>query len=138
MRFLEIHPECQIRERHFIKLKPYYIRALKDRNVCCYWYHVELDMLWESLNNLQHLKTGLHSHANCQYNYRVCIDIDYDNDNYKALTKTYKGMIALWEDVACSKNWDKFVAQVQLPHGAMQQLWSFQTSFLSTIGITYW
>jgi hypothetical protein len=64
---------------------------------------VELDMLWEGLNNLQHLKAGLHSHANCQCNYRVCTDTDHDNENYKAHTKTYKGTTALWEDVVCSK-----------------------------------
>jgi hypothetical protein len=60
-------------------------------------------MLWEGLNNLQHLKAGLHSHANCQCNYRVCTDTDHDNENYKAHTKTYKGTTALWEDVVCSK-----------------------------------
>jgi hypothetical protein len=34
MQFLETHPECQIRERHFIKLKTYYVRV----GICRAWY----------------------------------------------------------------------------------------------------
>jgi hypothetical protein len=60
-------------------------------------------MLQEGLNNLRHLKTGLHPHANCQCNCGVCTDTDRDNENCKAYTKTYKGTIALWEDVVYSK-----------------------------------
>ena len=37
-----------------------------------------------------------------------------------------------------SQNRDSFVAQVRLPHGAMQWLWSFQTPLMSTRGITRW
>ena len=103
MRFLETHPEYQIQERYFIKLKPYYVKALKDRNVCCCRYHVELNMLHKDLNNLRLLKTGMHSHTNCQCNCGVCTDTDHDNENHKAHTKTYKGMSTLWEDVVCSK-----------------------------------
>jgi hypothetical protein len=60
-------------------------------------------MLQEGLNNLRHLKNGLHSHANCQCNCGVCTDTDRDNENCKAHTKTYRGTTALWEDVVCSK-----------------------------------
>ena len=60
-------------------------------------------MLREGLNTLQHLKTGLHSHARCPCNYGVCTNDDENNKNYKAHTKTYKGMTALWKDIVCSK-----------------------------------
>lgn len=53
----------------FQKFKPFYIRVLKDRNVCCCKYHVEMDLLKRALNQFR-----LHKHlpGTCQCNCKAC------------------------------------------------------------------
>jgi hypothetical protein len=39
--------------RSFLYMKPYYIRKMKDRNVCCCKAHVEMDLLKEAMNRFR-------------------------------------------------------------------------------------
>lgn len=50
------HPECKIGQRTFENLKPWYVKPLRDRNVCCWIYHVEMDLMRIGLNTLQEEK----------------------------------------------------------------------------------
>jgi hypothetical protein len=54
--FQTTHLECSIKQRAFQKVKPYHVQPLKDINVCCYKYHVELNMLKFGLNFLKDSK----------------------------------------------------------------------------------
>ena len=96
--FKESYLEVQIQERYFVNQKPFYVKALKVRNVCCCWYHVELDMLQEGLNTLRSVKGGVHSHEHCWCNYKICRGEDDDDgfENYKAHKTTFTGTMVLW------------------------------------------
>jgi len=61
LRFQVAHLECNIKHVTFLKMKPYFVKALKDRNTCCCNYHVELDMLKVGLNYMKDGKKGLHA-----------------------------------------------------------------------------
>jgi hypothetical protein len=105
IRFKESYPEAQIQERYFVNQKPFYVRALKVRNVCCCRYHVELDMLREGLNTLRSVKGGVHSHAQCRCNCEICRGEDDDDgfENCKAHRTTFTGTMALWRAIVCDK-----------------------------------
>jgi hypothetical protein len=42
-----------VRHRAFERLKPWWVRKLKERNTCCCIYHVEMDMMKVGLRNLR-------------------------------------------------------------------------------------
>jgi hypothetical protein len=104
-RFKKSYPEAQIQERYFVNQKPFYVRALKMRNVYCCQYHVELDMLQEGLNTLRSVKGGVHNHAHCRCNYEICRSEDDDDgfENCKAHKTTFTGTTALWQAIVCNK-----------------------------------
>jgi hypothetical protein len=51
----------KVEERAFMKLRPFFIRPLKDRNVCCCIYHVEAQMCCEALNRMRDGTYKIHS-----------------------------------------------------------------------------
>jgi hypothetical protein len=54
--------------RSFQQFKPYYIRTMKDRNVCCCKAHVEMDLLKEALNKFRR-----HGHpTDCTCDCSIC------------------------------------------------------------------
>jgi hypothetical protein len=61
-----------------VKLRPYYVRPLKDRNVRYCRYHVELDMLREGINNMRDARKGVH--AQCTCNCEMCASHINDGD----------------------------------------------------------
>jgi hypothetical protein len=88
-------------QRAFQKLKPYHVQPLKDRNVCCCKYHVELDMLKFGLNFLKGSKKGIHAKLRYKCECIICNPfVGESNDNVmcSALGKVYKGIIQLWQD----------------------------------------
>lgn len=65
LQFQATHPECNIKHVTFLKMKAYFVKALKDRNTCCK-YHVELCMLKVGLNYMRDGKKGLHAERRLQ------------------------------------------------------------------------
>jgi hypothetical protein len=55
--------------RSFQYLKPFYIRTLKDFNVCCCQYHVEIDMLKDAVNKFRKFQ---HCKEDCTCNCSAC------------------------------------------------------------------
>ena len=91
-----------IKQRAFEKLKPYFVRACNERNVCCCRYHVEIDMLREGLNRIRDGTRGIHLLKNCQCDCDVCL-FRLEEGNCKAHLKTYAGTTTLWQEIVCSK-----------------------------------
>ncbi|KAL3688140.1 hypothetical protein R1sor_014449 [Riccia sorocarpa] len=54
----EMQSPIQIGFRSFQKLKPFYIRTMQDRNVCCCKQHVEMDLLKDALNGQKQARGG--------------------------------------------------------------------------------
>ena len=43
--FKESHPDVNVHQRAFEKLKPYFVRKLKDRYTCCCITHMQMSFL---------------------------------------------------------------------------------------------
>lgn len=91
-----------IKQRAFERLKPYFVRACNERNVCCCRYHVEIDMLREGLNRMRDSRRGIHFVEKCQCECDVCL-FRLEDSNCKAHLKTYPGTTALWQEIVCLK-----------------------------------
>jgi dihydrofolate reductase len=50
LHFQRMHPLIIIGKRMFDSLRPYWVKKMKDRNVCCYIYHVEMKELKVGFN----------------------------------------------------------------------------------------
>lgn len=100
-RFVNAHEDHTIGQRAFQKLKPFFVKKCKDRNVCCCKYHVELDMLREGLNAMRNAKKGVHAFLSCTCNCPVCVSPSESTSC--TADSTYKGVTMLWEQVVCPK-----------------------------------
>jgi hypothetical protein len=58
--FPKLHPQINIGKSSFDVLHPFFVKQMKEWNVCCCIYHVEIDELQGALNNM-HTKFGIHS-----------------------------------------------------------------------------
>jgi hypothetical protein len=58
--FLKECPNYQVGLRAFEKLKPYYVRRLKNWNICAYKYLVEMVELRHGFNNMQSTTKSIH------------------------------------------------------------------------------
>jgi hypothetical protein len=67
LRFKEAHLECNVRHRAFERLKPWWVRKLKERNTYCCIYHVEMDMMKVGLSNLRDKVKSMHAGCTCEY-----------------------------------------------------------------------
>jgi len=72
MQFQEAHPMVIVGKRMFDSLRPFFIKALKERNVCCCIYHVETDELRIALNFMR-LKSRLHNSKICDVLVRMYV-----------------------------------------------------------------
>ncbi len=103
------------------KVKSYYIKPLKDKNICCCKYHVELDMLKVSLNFLRDPKKGMHEKLRCHCHCNVYSSIGESRDLMcSVLGKVYKGITQLQHDCVCGKGelekWHRCECLLGEPH----------------------
>ena len=96
--FKESHPEVNIHQRAFEKLKPYFVRKLKDRYTCCCIAHVQMSFLRDVVNSIRQGSHGLHG-LNCTCKCDIC----ESSDSCKACMRTFTSMTLLWESVVCPK-----------------------------------
>jgi len=75
---------------------------MKECNVCCCIYHIELKELWVGFNHM-HQKIGLHSNSHCDCEV-ICENINGPNVNCMGFHATFLGLIALWEAIVCPKD----------------------------------
>ena len=90
----------QIGLRKFQHLKPYYIRTMKDRNVCCCKAHVAMDLLKEGLNKFRR-----HEHPqDCSCSCSTCI-VDSDAPEQRCVaSKNLISSVSNWIDIVlCRK-----------------------------------
>jgi hypothetical protein len=62
-----MHLAITIGQHMFERLKPFLVRRMKDQNTCCCIYHVEIDELSTTFNNMQKAIHGF----DCTYNYQI-------------------------------------------------------------------
>lgn len=92
IRFQKAHPEVIVGERSFRSLKPFFIKAMKERNTCCCIYHVELNELRIALNKYHATRPKEHL---CQHG--------MESGSCEASSIEFEGLTSLWESVVCPK-----------------------------------
>ena len=103
LRFQKASPQVIIGKRSFDLLLPFWVKRMKERNVCCCIYHVEFQELLQGLNNMR-LRCGIHFACTCTYDCdEVCAAPTADGIGCHGKTMTYPGTTALWESVVCPK-----------------------------------
>jgi len=98
--FKETHPECSMHQRAFERLKPWWVRKLKEKNRCCCIYNVEMDFIRVALSNLTDRLRGLHASINCACLCVVCIGNGegscHEHEHiFKRITLMWKACICL-------------------------------------------
>jgi hypothetical protein len=53
LHFQQKHPKIIIGKRAFDGMHLFFVKTMKDQNVCCCIYHVELDKLQQGLNYMR-------------------------------------------------------------------------------------
>lgn len=96
--FKQSHPEVQIGQRAFEKLKPYFVRKLRDRYTCCCITHVQMSFLRDALNHSRQVAKGVHG-KECACRCDIC----GADETCTAHTQTYSSLTRLWESVLCPK-----------------------------------
>jgi hypothetical protein len=88
--FQASHPKSRIKQCPLQKLKPYYVKPLKDKNICC------CNMLKVSLNFLKDPKKGMHEKLRCDFHCNVYSSIGEFRDVMCSTPgKVYKGITQL-------------------------------------------
>jgi hypothetical protein len=96
-----------VEQRAFIKLKPYFVKSLTYRNICCFIYHVEMQMMLQGLNRMRDKKVGVHLIHLELCGCLICYpDEALLEDHCAADAVTFAGTTALWEHCMCSKLYD--------------------------------
>jgi hypothetical protein len=84
-------------------LHPFWIQKMKEHNVCCCIYHVEIEELCVKFNHMW-LKSRLHSYFHYDYEV-VCEGVDDSNTvGCMGSHAIYSSHIALWEAMVCPKD----------------------------------
>jgi hypothetical protein len=90
-----------VRQRAFERLKPWWVRKLKERNTCCCIYHVEMDFMKVGLSHLKDQLRGLHSRITCNCQCQVCKgEVEGTCHAHHAI---YKRITMMWESCVCPK-----------------------------------
>ncbi|GAQ89961.1 hypothetical protein KFL_005820050 [Klebsormidium nitens] len=96
-KFQEDHPEVKIGERSFEVLKPWFVRKLKDRNVCCCKYDVEMRYLLDALRRVRMTR-----HEQCKCGCNLCRPSPADM-SCQIHKKDYNSVSAFCEELMCPK-----------------------------------
>ncbi len=68
---MKVHVECKVGFRAFEKLKPCYVKRLKECNTCACKYHIEMVELQHGFNNMWATSREVHGII-CNCNYDIC------------------------------------------------------------------
>ncbi len=97
--FVRGHPNCIVELRAFEKLKPYYVRKLKECNTCACKYHIEMVELGASFNNMSISMKGIHG-SMCVSDCDVCCN---DSPSHCVAERVqFSGVTNMWMSLMCS------------------------------------
>jgi hypothetical protein len=104
LHFQKMHPQIKIGKRSFDVLHPFFVKQMKEWNVCCCIYHVEIDELWGALNNM-HTNCGNHYNSQCQCSCKeICQFVDEESSKCVGALTTYPILTSLWESLVCPRD----------------------------------
>lgn len=97
------NPNVTISQSAFHVLKPFFVRTLKERNVCCCKYHVELIMLKDALNRMRQSQQLHGADCGCECNVCHTMDEGGDETSCSAGELTYRTLTGFWQSCICPK-----------------------------------
>jgi hypothetical protein len=99
--FQAAHPLVIFGKRMFDFLQPFWIKRLKERNICCCIYHVEMQELLVGFNYMR-AKSGLHSQSVCECE---CEEVcrSYHGTNCAGSLVVFSGVTAMSKMILCPK-----------------------------------
>ena len=101
LRFQAVNPKVIIGKRMFDSFQPWFVKKLKERNVCCCIYDVEMEELRVEFNYMRS-KAGLHFEGACSCDCEeVCEGIS--GQHCSAELNTFSGVTAMVESIMCPK-----------------------------------
>ena len=95
LRFQKASQCVIIGKRSFDLLRPFWMKPMRERNVCCYIYHVEFQELLQGLNYMR-LRSRIHFGGTCTCDCdEVCTAPSSNGTGCHSKTMTYSGTMAL-------------------------------------------
>jgi hypothetical protein len=102
--FKDEHPNVQMQLRAFESLKPWFVKKLREWNICCK-YHTEIDELKEGFNGIRSHGKGFHGQCTCSC-VEICHPFGKDSGARKCQAHVYyfKILTKLWSSNLCPTN----------------------------------
>lgn len=103
-RFKANNPDVTISQSAFHVLKPFFVKKLKEQNVCCCKYHVELIMLKDAFNRMRQ-SPNMHG-LDCRCECNVCLTAEDGggDTSCSAGELTYRTLTGFWQTCVCPKD----------------------------------
>ena len=102
LRFRSAYPQVIIGKRMFDSFQPYFVKKLKDRNVCCFIYHVEMEELRVGFNYMR-ARSVIHSETAIECQFEVCESLTGES-HCSAKSSTFADVTAMAESILCPKS----------------------------------
>lgn len=104
LRFQAANPKVIIGKRMFDSFQPWFVKKLKERNVCCCIYHVEMEELRVGFNHMR-TKADLHPEKACDCD---CEDVCQSTGENQCCARlcTFSGVTAMVDSILCPKKDD--------------------------------
>ena len=101
LRFQAANPRIIIGKRMFDSFQPFFVKKLKERNVCCCIYHVEMEELRLGFNYMR-TKAALHSSEFCDCQ---CEDVCWtvEGNHCSGHLRTFSGVTDMVDSILCPK-----------------------------------
>lgn len=93
----------KVGQRSFEKLKPWFVRKLKDQNTCCCVYHIQLMYFKDAFNIMRSSAFGFHGKS-CTCECNVCKSNVVNAECLVAVEHSFSGITKLWESCVCTKD----------------------------------
>jgi hypothetical protein len=96
-----------VQQRAFLKLQHFFIKSMKDRNVCCCVYHVEVQLLKDAMNRMRDRRLGIHRTHECGsfcFCDVCCPPGTRGVDGCQAHSANFARTTKLWQSCVCAKD----------------------------------
>jgi hypothetical protein len=100
--FQKAHLELVINKRSFDSLHPFWVKSLKEQNVYCCIYHVELEELKVGFNCMK-INSRLHHGFTCSCE-EACQATYGFEEGCVAKHATFLGLTTMWESIFCQRD----------------------------------
>ncbi len=97
-----MNPNVHMMLINFVLHKPWWLRWLKNWNMCCCWYHQELKELLQGCNDMRVDGRGIHNDHTCSCTNICVMNANDTHPNIcHAIFWTSSSLTTLWMSILC-------------------------------------